>query len=140
MPILTLGAEEVSLTFWQQFVLKFLDWPVLFAVILVGLILLFRRQLGALLARGGVTLTWGDKSIAIAELPEKLNEDFAPITDDIQDIKDRSDAVRDGSAPEAAAAQTPAAPAKASANDGQNPQRRKPLKPCTPTTTGCGAG
>ncbi len=39
--------------------------------------------------RGGITLTWGDKSFEISDLPEQLNETFAPVTDDIEDIRGR---------------------------------------------------
>lgn len=72
-----------------EFFLKLLDWPFLL-FLGIGLIARnYKAELGALISRGGISLTWGDKSFEIAELPEQLNESFAPMSDDIDDLKAR---------------------------------------------------
>jgi hypothetical protein len=49
----------------------------------------FRNQLRYVLSRGGVTLVWAENSFSISELPEQLNESFAPVTDDIEELRQR---------------------------------------------------
>lgn len=71
------------------FVSKFLDWPFLAFVLLLIAIFVLRKPLSNALSRGLITLTWGEKSFTISELPEQLNENFAPVTDDIEEIRSR---------------------------------------------------
>jgi hypothetical protein len=78
-----------TLTFGQQFALKLLDWPFLLIAGAAALVYIYRVPLGNVIARGGVSIKWGDKSFSISELPEELNESFAPVTDDIEDLKQR---------------------------------------------------
>jgi len=73
----------------MELILKLLDWPFLLFVGLGIILVKFKPEVQKLLARGGITLTWGDKSFAISDLPEQLNETFATVTDDIQDLKAR---------------------------------------------------
>lgn len=49
----------------------------------------FRNQLRSVLSRGGVTLVWAENSFSISEFPEQLNENFAPVTDDIEELRQR---------------------------------------------------
>ena len=71
----------------MEFLLKLLDWPFLLFVGIGILIVKFKTEFQKILMRGGITLTWGDKSFAISDLPEQLNENFATVTDDIEDLK-----------------------------------------------------
>lgn len=73
----------------MDIILKLLDWPFLFFVGAGLLIYTFKAELGKVIARGGITLNWGDKSFEISELPEQLNESFAPVADDIEEMKKR---------------------------------------------------
>jgi hypothetical protein len=72
-----------------EFFLKLLDWPFLLFLGIGILLYKFKDEFKKILSRGGITLTWGDKSFEISELPEQLNETFAPVTDDIEDLKAR---------------------------------------------------
>lgn len=73
----------------MEFFLKILDWPFLLFVGIGYLIVKFKSEFQKLLMRGGITLTWGDKSFEISDLPEQLNESFATVTDDIEELKAR---------------------------------------------------
>lgn len=73
----------------MDLILKLLDWPFLLFIGFGYLIVKFKAEFQKLLLRGGITLTWGDKSFAISDLPEQLNESFATVTDDIEDLKAR---------------------------------------------------
>lgn len=72
-----------------DFFLKLLDWPFLLFIGIAFLVTKYKTEIGKVISRGGITLTWGDKSFEISELPSQLNENFAPITDDIDELKAR---------------------------------------------------
>ena len=74
---------------YKDYILKLLEWPFLLLVGVGAFIFVFKKEIGKVLSRGGVTLTWGDKSFELSELPEQLNESFAPVSDDIEDLKNR---------------------------------------------------
>lgn len=71
----------------MEFFIKLLEWPFLLFIGITLLIWKFGDEFKKLISRGGVILTWGDKSFAISELPEQLNMSFAPVTDDIDELK-----------------------------------------------------
>ncbi len=73
----------------KEIVLALLNWPFLLFIGIAILSFTFRSELSKLITRGGISLVWGDKSFEIAELPEQLNESFAPVADDIEDLKQR---------------------------------------------------
>ncbi len=73
----------------KELFLKILDWPFLLFVGVGILICKFKDEFSKIISRGGITLTWGDKSFEISELPEHLNENFAPVADDIEELKKR---------------------------------------------------
>lgn len=75
--------------FCKALILKMLEWPFLLFVGIGILTYLFRSEFANVISRGGITLVWGDKSFEISELPEQLNESFAPVSDDIDDLKQR---------------------------------------------------
>lgn len=88
----------------NQILLALLDWPVLFTVSFFILLLMFRADIRQLFTRGRISLTWGDKNFEVSDLPEELDENFAPIADDIEDLKQRIQAL------EAALANKPGTP------------------------------
>ncbi|MCP4992600.1 MAG: hypothetical protein GY934_02260 [Gammaproteobacteria bacterium] len=73
----------------EQLALKLLDWPFLLFTGIGTLIFIFKTEFSKIISHGGITLTWGDKSFEISELPEQLNENFAPVSDDIEELKAR---------------------------------------------------
>lgn len=75
--------------FCKELAIKMLDWPFLLFIGIGILIFIFKSEIAKVISRGGITLVWGDKSFEIAELPEQLNESFAPVADDIEDLKQR---------------------------------------------------
>ena len=76
-------------SFYQHIASKLLDWPFLLFLGSIFVLFYFRNQLRSVLSRGGVTLVWGENSFSISELPEQLNESFAPVTDDIEELRQR---------------------------------------------------
>ena len=78
-----------------KIILKLLDWPFLLFIGIGALIWIFKAEFSKVISRGGVSLTWGDKSFEISELPEQLNESFAPVSDDIEDLKARIKALEE---------------------------------------------
>jgi hypothetical protein len=79
--------QQVQVTF-QHVLLKLLDWPFLLFVVLGLFILLFRKQLVAVLNRGDIWISWGEHhGIRLRELPDKLDQELAPIRDEIEAIK-----------------------------------------------------
>lgn len=81
----------------SKIVLKLLDWPFLLFVGVGALTWFFRAEFSKVISRGGISLSWGDKSFEISELPEQLNESFAPVSDDIEDLKVRIKALEEAS-------------------------------------------
>ena len=77
------------LEFFQKLVLTMLNWPFLLFVGIGILIYTFKAEFKQVISRGGITLMWGDKSFEISELPDQLDENFAPVSDDIDDLKQR---------------------------------------------------
>lgn len=75
--------------FLLKLVLTMLNWPFLLFVGIGILIYTFKAEFKKVISRGGITLVWGDKSFEISELPEQLDESFAPVSDDIDDLKQR---------------------------------------------------
>lgn len=82
-----------SLSFMEHLALQLLYWPVITVVAVLVLLGLYRKEIGKLLSRGGVALVWGDKTLAISEPSGELDESFAPVTDDIEELKERLTAV-----------------------------------------------
>lgn len=76
-----------------------LEWPFLLFVGIGILVFIFKAEFRKVISRGGITLVWGDKSFEISELPEQLNESFAPVSDDIDDLKQRIVALEEASIP-----------------------------------------
>ena len=78
-----------SLGFGEQLALQLLDWPIIAVVAVLVMLWLYRKEIGKLLSRGGIALVWGDKTLAISEPPGELDESFAPVIDDIEELKER---------------------------------------------------
>ncbi len=78
-----------SLGFSEQLALQLLDWPIIAVVAVLVMLWFYRKEIGKLLSRGGVALVWGDKTLEISEPPGGLDESFAPVTDDIEQLKER---------------------------------------------------
>jgi hypothetical protein len=72
---------------WVAVVVKLLEWPFLFFLALAVFLAMFRVSLGALLARGDITLSWGDGKIRLLDLSTNLDKDLDPIREDIEAIK-----------------------------------------------------
>lgn len=81
--------------FCKELALKMLDLPFLLFIGVGILIYQFKSEFSKVISRGGLTLVWGDKSFEISELPEQLNESFAPVSDDIEDLKQRLTALEE---------------------------------------------
>ncbi|WP_147820489.1 hypothetical protein [Salidesulfovibrio onnuriiensis] len=73
--------------FVHQLMLKILEGPFLYTAIVIIGVGYFRNELKNIIKHRGITLTWGNKQFHIAELPERLNENFATVTDDIEELK-----------------------------------------------------
>ena len=73
----------------MEIVLKLLDWPVLLFVCILWIVFRFEKEVRSVLARGGLTLSWGEASLTIAELPEYLDKNFAPLDDTVQTLAER---------------------------------------------------
>lgn len=78
---------EASLVTVGDLLLKLLDWPFLAFVILLFVIVLFRKQLEGVFGRGDIQISWGDRSIRLRELSGSLDEELDPIHDEIDEIK-----------------------------------------------------
>lgn len=66
---------------------KLLEAPFLLFVAAVLFIWWFRQQLTALLGRGDILISWGERSIHLRELSKSLDEELEPIRDDIEALK-----------------------------------------------------
>lgn len=73
----------------EKLVLAMLDWPFLLFVGIGILTYTFKAELKKAISRGRIILVWGDKKFEISELPDQLDESFAPVSDDIDDLKQR---------------------------------------------------
>ncbi len=72
---------------WESILVKFLDWPFLLFLVLVGFLILFRVHLIALLNRGDISIGWGDRTIRLRELSQNLDREFDPIRDELDSLK-----------------------------------------------------
>jgi hypothetical protein len=75
--------------------IKLLDWPFLAFVFLFAFILIFRRQIKRVLDRGDITISWGEnRSIRLRDLSESLDEEFDPLHDEIEALKEAVSALQ----------------------------------------------
>jgi hypothetical protein len=72
---------------WHDLFLKMLDWPFLLALIFLTFLWLFKQEIKDLLKKGKITIKWGDSSIEIADLPEKIDQDIDPIKERLEIIE-----------------------------------------------------
>lgn len=75
--------------FFEKVILQMLEWPFLLAVVAILITHNFRKEITEAISRGRIILSWGDLKFGLSELPEHLNQNFAPIHDDIDDLKQR---------------------------------------------------
>ena len=66
---------------------KVLEWPFLLFVALLLFWCLFGKELRAILCRGDILLSWGDRRIHLRELSKSLDEELDPIRDDIEELR-----------------------------------------------------
>jgi hypothetical protein len=86
--------------FWQQMILKVLDWPVLLFLAVAILVFIFRRQIGSALDRGDIVISWGQgRSIHVAQLSKSLDEELDPIRDEIDSVKEAVAVLKSAGAP-----------------------------------------
>lgn len=72
---------------WHDLFLKMLDWPFLLALIFLTSLWIFKQEIRDLLKKGKITIKWGDSSIEIADLPEKIDQDIDPIKERLEIIE-----------------------------------------------------
>jgi len=72
----------------KEIFIKVLDWPLLLFILLFSAIVYFRGQLRGILDRGGVTISWGDKSIRLDELSDHMDLDLDDIHAEIHMLKE----------------------------------------------------
>ena len=72
---------------WHVVLPKLLEWPFLLFVALMSFWYLFRKEIRAILGRGDILLSWGDRSIHLRELSKSLDEELDPIRDDIEELR-----------------------------------------------------
>ena len=72
---------------WHIMLPKLLEWPFLLFVALVSFWCLFGKELRAILCRGDILLSWGDRSIHLRELSKSLDEELDPIRDDVEELQ-----------------------------------------------------
>ena len=80
-------AEGSGEGLWHVVLPKLLEWPFLLFVALVWFGWLFGKELRAMLSRGDILLSWGDRSIHLRELSRSLDEELEPIRDDIEALQ-----------------------------------------------------
>jgi hypothetical protein len=69
---------------------KLLDWPFLLFCGLLLFVVLFFRPLHNLLGRGDILLSWGEgRSIRLRELSKRLDQEFDPVHDDIEELRNK---------------------------------------------------
>lgn len=74
---------------WDQIILKFLDWPFLLFVTAGIFFYIYRSQITALLGRPSIKITWGERSIELTELGDKLDQDIDPIREKLFLLEER---------------------------------------------------
>lgn len=80
--------EQQAQTMLANVLLKLLDWPFLAFLILLLIIVLFRKQMAEVFGRGDILISWGEnRSIRLRELSASLDEELDPIRDEIEAIK-----------------------------------------------------
>ena len=81
------AAEGSGEELWHVVLPKLLEWPFLLFVALMWFWCLFGKELRAMLSRGDILLSWGDRSIHLQELSKSLDEELEPIRDDIEALQ-----------------------------------------------------
>lgn len=64
---------------WDQVLLKMLDWPFLLFSTATIFFYIYRLQIRALIGKPSIKISWGDRSIELTELGDKLDQDIDPI-------------------------------------------------------------
>lgn len=72
---------------WHDLFLKMFDWPFLLAFISLTFIYIFKLEIKDILKKGKITIKWGDSSIEIADLPQKIDQDIDPIKERLEIIE-----------------------------------------------------
>lgn len=82
-------AEAISPFPWGQILLKMLDWPFLFFVVMVILIFMTKDQIKGLVDRSNIKITWGDRSIELSELSDNVDQDLDPIKERLDFLEEK---------------------------------------------------
>src|SRR5690554_1871220 len=81
---------EVTSSFpWDQILLKMLDWPFLFFVVVVVLIFMTKEQLKGLFNRSNLKISWGDRAIELSELADSVDQDLDPIKERLDLLEEK---------------------------------------------------
>lgn len=74
---------------WVTVLVKMLEWPFLFFIVLLAFVLMFRASLTALLGRGEISIAWGERSIRLVDLSTNLDKELDPLREEIEELKQR---------------------------------------------------
>ncbi len=81
--------------FDHSFILKLLDWPFMSCIVIIAVGLFFRTEIRTLIRRGGISLKWGGSTIDIKEIPDKVDQDFSQLHEEIEILKQRIDSLQE---------------------------------------------
>jgi hypothetical protein len=71
----------------RDVILKLLDWPFLLFLVAIIMFVLFRTQLGRLFSAGDIQITWGNTTIKLNQLSDRISREIDPAEDEIEAIK-----------------------------------------------------
>lgn len=67
---------------------RLLDWPFLGAVLILVLFFALRGQIRALIDRRSIKIRYGETEIEVNDLPESIDQDFAPVRDKVEELEE----------------------------------------------------
>lgn len=74
---------------WDQVLLKMLDWPFLLFSTAAIFFCIYRGQIRALIGKPSIKISWGDRSIELTELGDKLDQDIDPIREKLELLEEQ---------------------------------------------------
>jgi hypothetical protein len=81
--------DEAIKVDWNTLVPAMLDSPVLIAILIVVLLIVFRKSFQELLASRNVELKWGENHIKLNELSNSLDQELDPLKDQVDILQQR---------------------------------------------------
>ncbi len=79
--------SEHSVIAWKEVLIKALESPIILVVVLVFILLIFKKQLAEILKGRDIDIGWGNSHIKLNELSKSIDKELDPLREEIESLK-----------------------------------------------------